>query len=233
MKAEVVNRSDDGQKIRVRVTGVDVELVNALRRTVLSKLPSFAIDEVDVYENNSVFFNEYLANRLGLVPLTYEEGIGDDVKVTLSLNSDGPCTVYSGELRSTDEKIRPFRETIPIAKLGANQRIRLEAVAIKGNAAKHAKFQCGLASYSQVPDVGKTKSLCGVHAAEAGLEPKEGVSPEKCEACALDEKGELKYRDDEFIFFIESYNNLSAEELLDKAIELMAEEAEVISKELK
>lgn len=233
MKAEIIRESGDGKKLWTKVTGVDTELVNALRRTVLSELPAFAVDEIDIYENNSVFYSDYLANRIGLVPLTYEEGVGDDVKITLSLNTEGPCIVYSADLKSTDEKIKPFNETIPLAKLAQNQRLRLEAVAVKGKAKQHAKFQCALASYNQVPDLpAKTKDLCRMHLAETGAQ-NGGVEREKCVACKLEEKGELKYKDDEFIFFTESYNNLSAEEHLRKAVEVMKEQAAALAKELK
>ncbi len=214
MKVETVKKTGDEKKLWLKITGADTEFVNALRRTVLSELPCLAVDEIDVYENNSVF-------RIGLVPLTYEDGIGDDVKITMSLNAEGPCIVYSADLKSTDEKIRPFKETIPLAKLGANQRIRLEAIAVKGKARQHAKFQCALASYNQVPKLPAKAKLCRMHAGETGAGAGETVAREKCEACRLEEKGELEYRDDAFIFFVESYNNLSAEEHLKKAFQIM------------
>jgi len=234
VKIELIRKSDDEAKAWYRVSGADSAFMNALRRTVISELPSFAVDEVDMYENNSVLYNEYIANRIGLVPLTYEEGVGDDVKITLGLNAEGPAIVYSGELKSTDEKIRPFRETIPLAKLAANQRLRLEAVAVKGKGKQHAKFQCAVASYNQVPKLpaGK-KSLCMVHCVEAGEDAKGAVAREKCDACKMEEKGELTYREDEFIFFAESYNNVAAEEQVKAALRVMNEDAEVLEKELK
>ena len=234
MKIEVVRKNDDESKAWYRVSGADTEFVNALRRTIIAELPSFAVDEIDIYENNSVLYNEYIANRIGLVPLTYEEGIGDDVKITIGLNAEGPAIVYSGELKSTDEKIRPFRETIPLAKLKENQRLRLEAVAVKGKGKQHAKFQCAIASYSQVPKLpaGK-KNLCKVHCAESGEDAKDAVAREKCDACKMDDKGELAYKADEFIFFVESYNNITAEDQLKAALGIMKQESEVLEKELK
>lgn len=233
MKIELIRKSDDESKAWYRVSGADTEFANSLRRAVIAELPSFAVDEVDVYENNSVMYNEYIANRIGLIPLTYEEGIGDDVKITLGLNAEGPAIVYSGELKSTDEKVRPFRETIPLIKLAANQRLRLEAVAVKGKGKQHAKFQCAIASYSQSPKIPASSKLCKAHCIESGEDAKDAVAREKCDACKMEEKGELTYKEDEFVFFVESYNNVSAGDQLKAALVAMKEQAEVVEKELK
>ncbi|MFH0922967.1 MAG: hypothetical protein V1811_02820 [Candidatus Micrarchaeota archaeon] len=131
MNASIVKEND--AMITLHLKSFSTSFVNALRRAVISDLPAFAIDEVDFYENNSPLFNEYLANRIGLVPLTFDESVGDDAKITFQLNvetTDETRTVYSSELVSTDPAIRVFSERIPIIKLGKNQKLRLEATAI-------------------------------------------------------------------------------------------------------
>jgi DNA-directed RNA polymerase subunit D len=234
LKIDALRSAEDGRKQWYRVSGTDAEFMNALRRAIIADLPSFAIDEIDVYENNSVFYNDYVANRAGLVPLTFDEDAGDDVKVTLGLNAEGPAIVYSSELKSTDEKIRPFKESIPLVKLAENQRLRIEAVAVKGKGRTHAKFQCAVASYNQVPKLpAGAKKLCRMHAAEAGEDAESPVERDKCDACKMDEKGDLFYKDDEFIFFVESYNNVAAEDQLKKAVSVLKADAEVLEKELK
>jgi DNA-directed RNA polymerase I and III subunit RPAC1 len=45
-------------------------LANALRRILISEIPSLAIEQVYIYNNTSVIQDEVLASRLGLVPLT-------------------------------------------------------------------------------------------------------------------------------------------------------------------
>ncbi|GAW80293.1 DNA-directed RNA polymerase II [Plasmodium gonderi] len=44
-------------------------MANALRRIMLSEIPTLAIDVVNVYENTSPFHDEFLAHRLGLIPI--------------------------------------------------------------------------------------------------------------------------------------------------------------------
>lgn len=48
----------------------DFSLANALRRIILAEIPTMAIDLVEIKENTSVINDEFLAHRLGLVPLT-------------------------------------------------------------------------------------------------------------------------------------------------------------------
>ncbi|NUN11864.1 DNA-directed RNA polymerase subunit D [Candidatus Micrarchaeota archaeon] len=147
MKIEVLKEKP--QRIELKLTGFSQSLANALRRTIISDLPAFAIDRVDFYENNTVLFNEYLANRLGLIPLTYDDSLAEDTQITFTLNAesiDEHKTVYAKELVSTDPKVKVYSENIPVVKLGGNQRLRLEAVAVKGTGKKHAKFQCALSS---------------------------------------------------------------------------------------
>ncbi|MFH1106827.1 MAG: DNA-directed RNA polymerase subunit D [Candidatus Micrarchaeota archaeon] len=210
MQLEVLK--DEGSRIQVHVKGASIALVNALRRAVISDLECFAIDTVDFYENNSVMFNEYLANRLGLIPLSYEESVAEDAQVSLSLNAEGPGMVYSRDLRSSDEKIRVFSENIPIIKLAADQKLRLEAFAIRGTAKQHAKFQCALASYAFYPAKGKVSDI-----RDADRDAAEGKP--------------MEYKDGEFVFLVESFNDVPAKEQLKRAAELLRRKAEALSKE--
>ncbi len=206
---------NEGAHLQVHLKHAEVGLVNALRRAILSDLPCFAIDRVDFYENTSSMFNEYLANRIGLIPLTWEESVAEDAQVTFSLNVEGPCMVYSRDLRSNDDKIRVFNENIPLIKLAADQRLRFEAFALKGTLKQHAKFQSALASYSLVPERGKASVMA--------------------EADRDDEKGERNFKENEYIFLVESYNNLSAKEQLQRGIRLLQQKLDALedAKDLK
>jgi len=48
-------------------------LANALRRIIMAELPTIAIHEVTIYENSSIFPDEYLSHRLGMIPLLLRE----------------------------------------------------------------------------------------------------------------------------------------------------------------
>lgn len=47
----------------------DISLANSLRRILLAEVETIAIHNVKVYENTSSLPDEYIAHRLGLIPL--------------------------------------------------------------------------------------------------------------------------------------------------------------------
>ena len=68
---------------------------------------------------------------------------------TLSLEVKGPGTVYSGDLKSTDENIKPVYDTIPLVKLQEGHEIKLEAKAVLGLGRDHIKWQGGIATFDE------------------------------------------------------------------------------------
>lgn len=171
----------DAQEMAFLLAGVGPRLANAIRRAMISEVPTMAIDDVVILENNSSMYDEILAHRLGLIPLTTDLdsyvprevcGCGSELgcprcTATLTLEAeakDGPITVYSGDLKS-DSDVRPVSEKIPILKLAPGQRIRLEAYARLGRGKEHAKWQpTSTCSYKNLPRIkidGRRCDACG------------------------------------------------------------------------
>ena len=150
----------------MRMRGVDLSLVNALRRVVIAEVPTMAIEMVHVEENTSVLAGEFLAHRLGLVPLKssdvsnferlgecpHTEGrVCDKCAVTFTLHAKNDSTdsnmiVTSNDLHvvSLATSVTPYVEDVDkpilLAKLRGGQAIKLEAHAIKGTGKEHAKW---------------------------------------------------------------------------------------------
>ena len=59
-------------KAKFVLDGCDVSFANALRRVLLSEVPTLAPHLVNVYENTSVLHDEFLAQRIGLIPFYSE-----------------------------------------------------------------------------------------------------------------------------------------------------------------
>ena len=145
MSLQIINQGE--QKISVKLQGMPLQYANALRRICLNGVPIFAIDTVDILENSSILADEGIAHRLGLIPLKTElsaiETSGDSDRIMLPLDSGDSIetrTIFSGEIESQDDTIKPISEKIPIVTLAPNQRIKFEAHARLGRGIEHAKW---------------------------------------------------------------------------------------------
>lgn len=128
---------------------VSLSFANMLRRYAMSRVPVLAIGNVTFYENSSAFWDEYIAHRLGLMPVTTPEKTPESAEITFTLDADGPKTVHASDITSSDKDITIAKGAIPVVTLGPNQRIRLEGKAVLGIGRKHAKFQAGIMSYGE------------------------------------------------------------------------------------
>jgi DNA-directed RNA polymerase II subunit RPB3 len=57
-------------KIKFAVNNIDCSMANSLRRIMISEVPVMAIELVKIVKNSSALNDEYLAHRLGLIPLS-------------------------------------------------------------------------------------------------------------------------------------------------------------------
>ncbi len=72
---EVELRKLDDLSIELRVSGCPLPILNVVRRYALAKVPCMAVDYVRIYDNTSALFDEILAHRLAMIPLTSEEAL--------------------------------------------------------------------------------------------------------------------------------------------------------------
>lgn len=178
MKITVLEKTEDTLKLHVE--GVRPGLMNALRRVIIAETPSMAIEEVVILENQTPLFDEIIAHRLGLVPLTTNfdtyvlssectcEGAGCHLcQAGFTMEVEAPEDGYiatTGDLKPQDPDVVPVSDKIPIAKMAKGQRIVVEAYARLGIGQDHAKWQpVSTMAYKMIPHV--------------------EVDPKKCDGC--------------------------------------------------
>jgi len=244
MSIEILEESDE--RIRVLFEGYSREYLNAVRRHALEEVPVMAIDEVVILENTSPYYDEFIAHRLGLIPLTTDlrelAQPPEESKSVLVLDVETrgkPLVVYSGDLRSLDERVRPVRDDIPLFKLAPGQKLKLEAWAKLGTGKEHAKWQAATISVLKpCPRVKLTESCtrCGTCApycpkgvivvAEGKLVIRNAESCTFCmwcvDVCPVSPKGiSVEEEENKFILMIESAGSLKAREILVEALRFM------------
>jgi len=223
----------DPRKARFLVRGLTPAFANGIRRAIVADVPTLSIDGVRFVENSSVMFDEMIALRLGLVPLTTDpDDFAEDDVVTLALDVEGPATAYSGDLRTSEPTVRPADENVPIIELKEGQRLELEADATLSTGKDHAKHQGGVAvGYRHLQRVEVVGELDEFEAADQEPNILRGViETGDGELVATDEFDndltkrypgkELRVEDvpGAFVFHVESDGSMPVEELVVRAV---------------
>ncbi len=253
--------SSTQEKLVFLLKGVNYTIANTLRRIMLVEVPTIAIDEVEFHKNSSALYDEIIAHRLGLVPLKTDlkaykfkesctcKGEGCvKCQVTFTLTKKGPCTVYASDLKSSDPKIVPAYPEMPIVKLLEGQELELEATARLGTGREHIKFSPGLAFYRAYPIIKISQDCngckkCVEKCPKKVLEIKDKkvkvVNLEACDLCeacveACPKKAiTVKANENDFIFTIESFGQLTPKEILLEAFNVLDKKLDDFSKAIK
>ena len=160
-KIEIIDLKNDS--IEFKLIDADLAFANSLRRVIISEVPTMAIDMVQVTENTSPLFDEFVVHRLGLVPLISEdidsynfplqcnckEGC-EKCKVDFDISvkcdgSDDTINVTSDNIipKNKECKVKPVKyedDPIVITKLKRGQSINMTLTAKKGKGKTHAKW---------------------------------------------------------------------------------------------
>jgi len=184
IKPEIEIISLEKNEVTFVVSKCPLYIANALRRVMIAEVPIMAFDFVEIQENSSVLHDEFIAHRLGLIPLVSDEA--HNFNYSRECDCDDICTKcavqFSCDFTNTDPTeakpvtsltIRNETETedpedrerclnvmpvdtkefyvenqkdvkydpIVLVKLGPGQRLKFTALAKKGIAKEHAKFQ--------------------------------------------------------------------------------------------
>lgn len=256
---EVEQISAGENKVSFVATKTDHVYLNTLRRMIVNRVPTMAVDEVNFQENGSALYDEMIAHRLGLTPLTTDlesynlkevckcKGNGcARCTVTLHLEKEGPCIVYAEELKCTDKAIKPVYPKMPIVKLLAGQRLKFEATATLGYGKQHAKNVPGMLYYQGYPKIkaGQSENAkavaesCPVNILQADGKKVKVTDERKCILCMacveVDlEAIQVQASDADFIVHAESWGQLSVTDMIKEAVNVFDTELDAFEEELK
>lgn len=221
-------------------SNMNLTLANAIRRSA-NEIPILAIDEVDIYKNDSALYDEVLAHRMALVPLKNKKvKEGESVEMKLSVKANGKqIDVVSGDFGEDS-----VYEGLPLTILDKNQEVVVVARAKQGKAVEHSKFSPGLVYYKILNKIEIGKD------AERKQELAE-IYPEvfAFEAGKLVVKNDWKFDLDiedlkefegikviptnDIIFTIESWGQISADEIFEGAVKALNKNLDEVAKALK
>lgn len=218
-------------------TELNYSLLNAIRRSV-EEIPTLAIDDVEIFKNDSALYDEVLAHRLGLVPLKTDSKMSGKTAIDFKLKKTGPCIVYSRDLKG-DAKI--IYDKIPLTLLEKDQEVEIVATAILGTGLSHTKHVPGLVYYRHLSEVksGNEKIDAIAQSARGVMKPEKRGSKWICDLTDA-QADEIKSTDKDSIsdstdmlVFIESFGVLDADKIFTKALEVLRENVESFEQSLK
>jgi DNA-directed RNA polymerase subunit D len=223
---------------------VGESLANAIRRYV-DQIPILAVDEVEISKNDSPLYDETVAHRIGMVPLKMDKTINEKSSEQLTLIAKNDGIIYSGDMKG---RISPVYEKIPITILKKGQELEILATAKVGKGSQHVKYSPGLMFYRNSMKIKLDKdcskevvNVCpqGVFKVENG---KISVDNEErcdmCEACTdfCKKTGKNSIElipSEELIITVESFGQISEEEIFKKAIDVLKDDLSMVVKKLK
>ncbi|PTD94290.1 DNA-directed RNA polymerase subunit D [archaeon SCG-AAA382B04] len=251
---ELETRELSNQNIEFLLKDSSPAKANALRRALIAEVPTLAIEDLKVYENGSVLFDEILALRLGLIPLKTDkeefilpeececggEGCGQ-CQTQITLAGEGETTLHSSDLE-TQPGVEVPHQDIPIVKLAEGQELILEATAQLGKGREHAKWQptigCGYKTYpiqeigEECDNCGECIETCPKDVYEIKNDELKIVDQEACmfcencvEACPQDAIN-IKEDDTKFIFDFETDQSLPSKQILEEGIDIIIDKLE-------
>lgn len=255
MDIKILEKSE--RKIVIQIDDINPAFANSLRRIMLNEVPVLAIEDVEFTDNNSGFYDEVLAHRLGLVPFTFSKlslkseckcgGKGcSNCEIEFTLTKKGPCLVKSGDIVSSSMDVKPLDTEIPLVELLEGQAVKLQAMGCLGIGAEHAKWQASVVGYRYFPivkvtdksDLGPAMKVCpnGVFGkkSDGSIGVVKAINCDLNMRCTEVSDGvSISYDDTKFIFTIESVSGLTAEEVFLQALDILSEKSKEFVKAVK
>jgi len=212
---QIVEKSPE--KIIIRIDA-NHSLANAIRRSI-DEIPILAIDEVEIYQNGSALYDEFLAHRIGLIPLKTDKKMNSKTKIDFKCSKKGPGTVYSGDMEGTGKIVY---DKIPLTLLEEGQNVEFVATAVLGKGIEHAKYSPGIVYYRDLLEIKSSKAEVEkiIKDSDSIIKPEKSGNSWICDLSEADvdkiinlDKNAIQ-DSGEIIVFVESWGQIDAKDIL-------------------
>ena len=258
IKLQKIKEERKNNKIIFLVKGSDEVFINSIRRLIAEEVPTLAVENLEIKENNSALYDEMLGLRIGLCPVKTDlksynlknackcEGEGCaqcEMKIMLKASKKG--YVYAENAESSDPKCNFVYPKMPLTKLLAKQKVDVTMIAVLGQGKDHAKWSPGMAFYKDEPVLtignvknpqeiaaGCPKSVFVVKSNKLTINKDNLYDCHLCEKC-VDEDSNIKLETSgDYVFTLESWGQLSYKEILTKSTDILIEKVESLEKSI-
>ncbi|KAI9796592.1 MAG: 45 kDa subunit of RNA polymerase II [Candelina submexicana] len=252
-------RDGDDSKVDFTLAHVDLAFANSLRRIMLAEVPTMAIDLVEVEANTSVLADEFIAHRLGLIPLNSKavddvlytrdcdcEQYCENCSVTLTLHArctgDEVMRVYARDLVVAEQRPNEW-VGIPIitdpeglgsviCKLRKGQELRMKCIAKKGIAKEHSKWAPVSAVGFEYDPHNKLKHLDYWYEEDAAKEWPKSKNADEEDLPQEGEPFDYDAQPSRFYFEVESIGNLEPDTVVQQGIKVLQQKLAAVIQEL-
>lgn len=224
------NYNEKSKKFSIEIKDIDLALINALRRIILTEIPVVGFrgeDEpsLEIISNNGPLHNEIILHRFGLIPIyftsnetesfdsdayEFEINVNNETDSRINVTSEHFNVKHNGVELSKKEIQRLFppssitNDYILITRLQKNQYLHIKGKAVKLTANIHSGFcPVSLSNFKYMPDANEIVKFDNIL--------------DKERAFLKNEYGEPTG----FIFELECENGLDPKYLISKAIEIL------------
>lgn len=263
IEVRLSSQDKDKNKLSFILMDSTPSFANLIRRTIAEEVPVMAIEDIEFRKNNSILYDEIIAHRMGLLPLTTDlksynlsgeckcKGKGcARCQLKLTLKAKGPGMVYASDIHTRDAAIKPVYQKTPIVSLLKNQSLELEATAMLGKGKEHTKWSPGHVYYKNKPVIeidlkkcdgcGKCVEQCPTKTIEI-KDNKAVVSKDHlmdchlCDSCvdSCPAKAIAVKGSNDFIFYVESWGQLDCKKILLEASGILDQKLDEFSEKLK
>lgn len=255
---EIKILENDKQKLSFVLKNSNPAFANALRRIMKDEVPVMAIEDVEFRKNSSILYDEMIAHRLGLIPLTTDlksynlpeeckcEGKGcARCQLQMTLKARGPAIVYAADIKSKDSAVKPTHPKMPIVKLLKGQVLELEATAVLGKGKEHMKWSPGHIFYTYLPKITVThnqekfekfadKYPPQIFGKDRKIDANLINSPTLVDACEgiCDDLVKVERDPTSYVFYIESWGQLDPKKIILEAVKVFKEQLEELGSKI-